>query len=363
MMSNEEKVRAAIAEQAGEWLVAHDEGSLDAAQTEALAAWLKTSPVHIEEFLGVSAIASDLKAVRNNPAYSLDSILERARAEDDSPIHPLWRPVIAAPVSRQPARRWIVAVITMAACSLLSLALLFIWRGGRIPDAQSPVLTELHFETRRGEQITRRLGDGSLLHLDTSSAAIIRYGATDRVVTLTSGQAAFEVAHDTSRTFRVLAGPVEIRDIGTEFAVRLDPHSTVVTVMDGQVAVGTSPMSQSRGTSADQGDLPRSVQVRADQQIRITEGEWPAEPIAVDAQRETSWLHREIVFDHERLERVAAEYNRYAPKPVEIASPALRLLEVTGVFATDDPEAFIAFLRSLKGVRVKVTAAQILVSS
>ena len=68
------------------------------------------------------------------------------------------------------------------------------------------------------------------------------------------------------------------------------------------------------------------------------------------------------MFDHEPLERVAAEYNRYTAKPIEIATPALRDLQISGVFATDDTEAFIAFLRSLKGVRVEVTAAQIRVS-
>jgi ferric-dicitrate binding protein FerR (iron transport regulator) len=43
----------------------------------------------------------------------------------------------------------------------------------------------------------------------------------------------------------------------------------------------------------------------------------------------------EIVFDHEPLERVAAEFNRYAPKPIEIVTPALRNLQITGAFATD----------------------------
>jgi hypothetical protein len=32
------------------------------------------------------------------------------------------------------------------------------------------------------------------------------------------------------------------------------------------------------------------------------------------------------------------------------------------VFATDDPEAFVAFLRSLKGVRLEVTTTRIRVS-
>jgi ferric-dicitrate binding protein FerR (iron transport regulator) len=54
MVSNEEQVRVAIAEQAGEWFVANDEGPLNARDALAIAGWLRTSPLHIEEFLGVS---------------------------------------------------------------------------------------------------------------------------------------------------------------------------------------------------------------------------------------------------------------------------------------------------------------------
>ena len=84
--------------------------------------------------------------------------------------------------------------------------------------------------------------------------------------------------------------------------------------------------------------------------------------MAADVQRTTAWLRRQIMFENEPLERVASEFNRYAPKPIEIATPALRKLQVSGVFATDNTAAFIAFLRSLKGVHVEVTATQIRVS-
>jgi transmembrane sensor len=121
-------------------------------------------------------------------------------------------------------------------------------------------------------------------------------------------------------------------------------------------------MLEKLGTSSSQHHPPRFIELRADQQISMTEGAWPATPVAVDAQSATAWLRREIAFDHEPLERVVAEYNRYSQKPIEIATPALRNLQISGVFAADDTEAFIAFLRSLKGVRVEVTETRILVS-
>src|SRR5271163_1845459 len=123
MNSDEEKVRAAIAEQAGEWFVANDEGPLDARDSAAVATWLKASPVHVEEFLGVSVIARDLKEARTDPEYSLEAILARASVEEGRPIEPLWPRVIEA-VRDAPSGRWFPAAVAMAMTVVLSLGLL-----------------------------------------------------------------------------------------------------------------------------------------------------------------------------------------------------------------------------------------------
>jgi transmembrane sensor len=353
MNSNEERVRAAIAEQAGEWFVANEEGPLDTRDSAALAAWLKASPIHIEEFLGVSAIARDLKAAGTDPEYSLEAILARARAEEDPPVQPRWLRVIDA-VRDRPSRGRFTAAVATAACAVLSLGAFLTWNARHVEhSAAADVITTLHFETGHGEQLTRLLADHSVLHLNTDSAVNIRYGKNERRVVLLSGQAAFEVAHE-SRAFRVTAGSTEVVDLGTQFDVRLEHDSTVVTVtvVEGRIAVRPTNSAQSRPP----------IPLSAGQQLRVSEGEWPAAPTAVDAQRATAWLRREIVFDHEPLENVAAEYNRYTSKPIEIATPALRGLQISGVFATDDTDAFIAFLRSLKSVRVEVTETRIRVS-
>ena len=176
---------------------------------------------------------------------------------------------------------------------------------------------------------------------------------------LTSGQADFEVAHEPGRAFRVIAGLAEIIDLGTNFDVRLEHDSTVVTVVEGRVTVGPSALLETLDTNLSQHRSPRFVQLRADQQISVADGKWPATPIAIDGRGTTAWLLRQMVFEHEPLERVAAEYNRYSAKPIEIVTPALRSLPISGVFSTDDTDAFIAFLRSLKRVRVEVTQTQI----
>jgi transmembrane sensor len=357
MTSNDEKIRAAIAEQAGDWFVGNDEGLPDAQDSADLAAWLKTSPVHIEEFLGVSVIARDLREARTHPEYSLEAILARARAEDEPRVHPRRQPPSDA-VRVGASRHWLTATVAMAACVLLSIGLFFTWNGASIRHpATSDGVTALHFETRHGEQLTHRLADGSVVHLNTDSAITIRYGKHERVAELTSGEADFEVAHDPKRSFRVLAGSVEVSDLGTAFDVRLGLGSTVVTVVEGEVAVRPSTAGRPAGSQW------TGVQIGANQQVIIADGIWPpAKAVAVDAQRATAWLHRQIAFEHEPLEKVAAEFNRYVPKPIEIITPGLQRLEISGVFTTDDPAAFIAFLRSMAGVHVEETATRFRVS-
>jgi len=133
-------------------------------------------------------------------------------------------------------------------------------------------------------------------------------------------------------------------------------------VLEGRVAAGPSTLLGPRNGAANALGSPELVQVGAGQQISVAQGQWPAAPISVSPERATAWLRRQIIFEQEPLQRVAAEFNRYAPKPIEIVTPALRQLEISGVFATDDTEAFIAFLRSLDGVQVQVTTTRIQVS-
>ena len=360
MNSNDEQIRAVVATQAAEWLVANDEQPLGAEDSAALAAWLKASPVHVEELLGVSVVARDLREAAADPEYSLAAVLASARAEDETQVLPFWSRV-SAPARGISSRGWLATAVAMAAVAVLSLGLFSLWSVKPVVPVPGPVsATTLRFETRHGEQLSRRLADGSVLRLNTDSAVTVRFSNSERVVMLASGEAAFEVAHEPSRAFRVFAGAAEVVAVGTNFDVHLQDNATVVTVVEGRVVVGPSPLPGSSGTNPDH--ALRFVQVSADQQIRVAADQWPAAPTTVDAQRTTAWMHNEIVFDHEPLERVAAEFNRYAPKPIEIATPALGHLEISGVFATDDTETFIAFLRTLQGVRVDVTATRILVS-
>jgi transmembrane sensor len=339
MNVRDEKIRALIAHQAGDWFVANRAGRLGASEREAFDEWLLTSPVHVEEYLGVAQIARALPTAADDPEYPLDTILARAAAVTESNVRALPADDSRSfAISARPAQmnRWRLA----AAAILAVVSGGLVWWSAEHPAPQ-------HYATRHGDQQTWRLSDNSGLRLNTDTAVTVRYGRAERLVEIDRGEALFVVTHDPRRRFRVVAGTTDVVAVGTQFDVYRQADSTVVTVLEGQVSVGSG------GTS-----YPR-LKVNAGEQVRIVGGILPARATRVDTRRSTAWLNRQIAFDQETLAAVAAEFNRYAAAPIEIESPSLRTLVVSGVFAADDTETFLSFLRSLEGVTVETTSTRI----
>jgi transmembrane sensor len=339
MNANEETLREIVACQAGEWVAAHQAGGLDAAQRRAFHGWLMTSPVHVEEYLGVALLARRLPEAAADPELSVEAILERARAETDSvtTIGNAADSSLATPRARRPQRRsfW----VTVAA-GLAAIVVFLFWSDG---EHVSPE----RYATGHGEMRSWRLSDNSTLRLNTDSAVTARYTHSQRLIEIERGEALFEVAPESARPFRVVADATSVSALGTTFSVYRQKGSTLVTVVQGLV-----------GVSTEMAGSP-SVHARAGEQVRVTDGEPPQPPTPVDVQRNTAWLHRQIAFEHEPLAQVTAEFNRYSPRPIDIATPALAKLPITGIFAVDDTETFLDFLRTFDRVTIQATSTRV----
>jgi transmembrane sensor len=342
-MSTNERMRRTIAEEAAEWFSAHREAPLDAAQRSTFVGWLRNSPTHVEEYLGVALVARDLRAALAEPALEREALIARARAPSEVGLMG-GRAVPAV-------RLGVLWASAVAAAVLTVCALAFFWgRGEETPTWR--------YATRHGEQLLQPLPDGSVLRLNTDSTVTVRYDSVERRVELVRGQAFFKVAHAPQRPFRVTAGVAEMLAVGTQFEVYRKSDATLVTVFEGAVSVARSLPAAGNAGSAE----PR-VRVSAGEQLELRADSLPAVVVPADLHRSGAWLRREIVFEHESLAAVAAEFNRYGAKPIEIEEPTVSELLISGVFSADDTETFIAFLRSLDGVRVEVTARRIRVFS
>jgi len=364
MTPTDEQIRLAIAHQAAEWFVAHRTNSLDENGRAAFAAWLRTSPVHIDEYLRMAAISGELRTAARDPQVPLAAWLAEAASQTGGvePANPLSAPsngnapnvipLRPGPVSREKPRkaRWVpgwrlastLAILTISLAAFLVSFLL----GGTPARA---------YETARGEQRTWQLPDGTTLRLNTDSAVRFRLSASERLADLSRGQAFFKVAHDARRRFRVIAGGAELVAVGTQFDVYRDGRAVQVTVVAGRVAVFSAHAPQPAGGAV----LPAgTLELAAGQQARIVGGVI-GQPSSVDLHEAEAWQRGQIAFEQRPLGEVAEEFNRYAPVPIVIDDPSLRSIMVSGVFEARDSESFLAFLRTMNGVAIERSPVRI----
>src|SRR5262249_53251968 len=93
------------------------------------------------------------------------------------------------------------------------------------------------YSTDIGEQRTIALKDGSRVELNARSKIKVLYSKERRSIELIEGQALFSVAKDPTRPFVVSSGNARVRAVGTQFDLYRKPVGTVVTVVEGRVAV------------------------------------------------------------------------------------------------------------------------------
>jgi transmembrane sensor len=344
----DEEIRTAIAQQAGEWFIANQAGSLAQEDAARFLAWLRASPVHVREYLGVARIARQLPATLGKPLVPLESFLA-------PPVAGVGM-VVTLPsqtsqrktrvLRRPPSRAWGIAA------SLFASAMGFLWWAH---DGELLGIPKT-YRTAHGEQRVQRLPDGSLLRLDTDSEATVHYSRGERLIELNRGQALFDVAHEINRRFRVAAGDAGAIAVGTQFDVYRKTRAVEFTVVQGEIAVFTGKPSWVRGSAG----VPASAErVTAGHQLSVDGEVLAAHPMLIDLDQALGWIQHRIVFEHRPLGEVAAEFNRYGRVPIEIEDEALRALPVSGTFEVDDTDSFVAFLETLPQVRVERALARI----
>ncbi|MDH4982605.1 FecR domain-containing protein [Hyphomicrobium sp. D-2] len=175
------------------------------------------------------------------------------------------------------------------------------------------------YVTAVAETRTVTLPDGTQVELNGDSALSVEYSDALRKVALHRGQAIFSVAANPARPFVVEAGGGTARVLGTVFDVDLRPDDTVVTVVEGKVAVASS------GAAG-------AVDVGGNQRVSYVAGRAPAAPQDVDAAAATAWRRGKLIFNDRALGDVIAEVERHRSGRIMLMGDSLRRLPVTGVF-------------------------------
>lgn len=313
-----------IAEEAAEWFVLQRTGELNEAQRREFAAWLEASPVHIREYLEAARVWQTMAS-----SSSWTDIGEGAASDNVVPL-PAHEHSAAHLYTKR--RKWpaMAAVIS----GLMAMGLLLLGFNG--------LATKASYATGKGEQRSIRLADGSVIEINAMSEVSVRMGTASREITLESGEALFRVAHDKTRPFNVSTRRAVVQAVGTTFNVYTRGQVVDVTVVEGKVKVS----DRAPGQNAARSRPP--IFLEADQTLRVGS----LAPLHRSGAKATAWTDWKLEFDGKQLQDVVTEFNRYGAGEMEVISPALQQLRISGSFRADDPETLISYLEKVQGVRV-----------
>jgi transmembrane sensor len=323
------KTQTQIDNEAALWTWRLDAGELPQAEQRQLEAWLREDARHRVAFKEVQ-----------RTWHLLDRLAPPAREEwSAAPERSGWR---SAP------RRWYRPAAAAAAAVLAAAIATGLWVSRR-PGWQ--VLS-----TAIGQERHVRLADGSRLTLNTNTRLEVRFTRARREVYLRRGEAHFDVVHDPSRPFLVHAGSALIRDIGTQFEVRLRSDRDVdVLVDEGRVEVQGPPTAgQGTARSVARGETAGWARSLCAGERLIVAG--PRLTVLTVSPRQLAdalaWRQGALVFTSEPLSRAIAEVRRYTDARIVLQGPQVASLRVSGRFRTNDVPGFLEALQAALPVRV-----------
>ncbi|MBK4996343.1 FecR family protein [Pseudomonas sp. S37] len=284
------------------WVLRLTSGNVQPADVEAARAWCALAPEHQQAFVEARRL------------WALSGQLQ-------------------APVQRRaPARQWALA---SAAVLVLGVGLALAWHGQWGAD----------YRTGVGERRVVALSDGSRISLAAESAVDVELTARARRITLRTGEAVFDVAHDLARPFTVQAGDVQATALGTVYAVSREGAAVDVLVRRGRVAVS---------------DPADRVELVAGEAVGTLTGRLGAKH-GLDVESALAWQQGRLVFEQAPLAQVLKALERYRPGWLLVGDERLRGLKVSGTFQLDRLDEGLATLEQAFPLRVKRYSEYLLV--
>jgi len=286
----------------------------DAADQLAFSRWLQADPAHAQAY----AQAQVLWELTESPAAQL-------AVEDVDALNALLRAMDTPRRSRVP--RW-SAGLAMAACLLLAISIGLGWQPQRWLDDMGAT-----YVSAPGQVRSVMLADESQVTLDADSAIGVDFSHGERHVTLRRGAAFFHVTH-TGEPFLVDAHDGQVKVLGTQFEVRLQPVGAQVTVLSGRVGVTAAGQPQ---------------RVLTDGQRVAYDDHGTGDSQTVDSENQLAWRGGWLNYYKSPLADVISDLSRYYPGRIVVFNDELGKKRVSGSFPSADPQAVLAALKTVVG--------------
>jgi transmembrane sensor len=285
--------------------------------------WRARGALHMRAYNSV-AESFNLGKMLKDPPSRVDREMNAQRAASDD--------------GKKPSRHNRLVGLIVASCIGISTIALTVHlvgrRGSQGPNAAASQVvsgeTEIRYATGVGEIRNFALPDGSRLALDTNSLVLASYNSRERGLRLMNGRARFYVTHET-RPFLVRADTTVVKAHGTIFDIALlSTRRVAIHLVQGTIDVQSQPDSSLQSARAAP-DLPTVVtQMAAGERLVVAPDRDTPQPGLPTG--DENWPQGVEAFNDVPLSRLLDAANRYARKPISVATAEIGALRVSGTF-------------------------------
>ncbi|MEG0860955.1 MAG: FecR family protein [Pseudomonas sp.] len=287
-----------VAEQAVHWLIELQGGALDPHQQQAMQQWLQAHEEHRRAWEHIQRVNQRLRGLSS----------------------PLAHAALQAPRSAS-RRRALKALLILGVGGAAGLTL----------QQHNPLPTLLaDYRSPVGERRRQQLDDGSQLHLNTRSAADVRFDGQQRLVRLLEGEIQLTVTED-SRPLRLLSDFGVLQLSAGRYNLRQFPHYSLLSVHQGSASLAGNALA-------------------AGLQARFNGPQWQATQLL--ERNAGAWVDGMLVAAHMRLGDFLDELGRYRRGQLNCAPDVSELL-ISGSYPLADSERILDLLEIALPVRVR----------
>lgn len=331
---------AVIDEAAAAWVSRRDAG-LSAAEEADFQSWLRADPRH-EAALNRYATAW----------ATLDGPVQAGAADE------LLQELTALKAGHR--RRFVLSAVGVAVILLVSISA---WN---FPTERITGLAARNATAKIVSPSRQILPDGTIVERKDDAEIQIDFSPAVRRVELRRGEAHFQVQKDPARPFVVNVGGIEVRAVGTAFAIQLGHEMIEVLVTEGRVAVESSLRPTTVPTTP---GGPGPIHALPDSNVNstlVTAGERAvigmnaAAPAVIglpgpEMAERLSWRAPRLEFSGTPLAEAVALLNQHAAHRqglrFVIDDPAISPIRVSGLFRADKTTAFVDLLESAFAIK------------
>jgi transmembrane sensor len=329
-----------------ELIAAYLSGNATAGEADQLMQWLSADPSN-------RAFFEEMKCIWEASLHSPAELSEPDKARAWQQLQQkLWPPEAVALQPSAAALRplgenkgtptgWRLWSLRLAAAAAVALLLIVAWQLLSPPGAPEAVMVS----TGPGERRQLALPDGSRVWLNANTQLTYSFSQEARQLQLV-GEAYFEVATDSLRPFRVLAGRAVAEVLGTSFNLRAYAADAAaeLSVQTGRVALSAA-------------DSRQRLLLQAGEAGTVAQAGGQAARLTGAADNALAWKEQQLAFQDQPVSEVVRQLERYYGVAIVLSDPQLGNCQFTGRFEQLELGECLAILAATLDLRTEQVGA------